>query len=307
MNKILSTLLFLIAFGTQAATVPLDLGTFNLTNGNSTVSRGDTVVASWSVPSATSCNSSGSVLAGSVSNWSNSLPNANTGLPLTLNTAGVYNFKISCSGPNGATTVVKQVTVVNGPTTPTVPPTTPTLSCDGTGLVPGTRRKTSFVNNNTIRGEGNKDLPFNGVITLTNYSPLWGAAFPSKNGVGGLPLSTNEYAAMAFNTGISTDASTPWRGKDYGGLIWATAQQAGGGEAHVTISPCPGDFTSAFTKVTGCSSGGVGGSINFKIGTGTSRCPLELNKTYYLNIGFFDSEGRDTCGNSFCHFFGQPN
>lgn len=281
--------------GPSAPTVTFNVNTSSITTGGQ-------VTATWSTSNAVSCASTGSTLPGTVSNWTSVLPTSSTGLVMTLNTDGTYLFALSCTGAGGTTTVTRQVSVS--------PPVSTT--CTGVNPIAGTVRKLSFVNSGAIRGEGNTELPNGGLISMTNYSPVWGGTeaapiFPSRNGTGGVPLSGNEYAAMQFSTGASTATGTPWGGADFGGLIWATAQQNGGGTAMVAISECPGDFTQRLPATFGCLAIGVGSSINFKIGSSSSRCALQLNKTYYLNIGFFDQTGANTCGNATCHFFGQPN
>lgn len=276
--------------------------TVNFNVSTTTITTGGSVTASWSTVGATSCTSAGSTLPGSVSNWTTSLPTASSGLVLTMATAGNYVFQLSCTGAGGTTTSSRTVTVNDpGPT-----------ACTGVTPIQGTSRKLNFTNSTNIRNEGNTEFPLNSNVSIANYSPVWTAHssltfFPSRNGTGGVPLLSGEYAAMEFNTGTATGTGTPWGNRNYGGLLWTASQTNTGGIAMVAISECPGDFTQRLPSPTGCVGAGVSSSINFQIGTGTTRCPLQLNKTYYLNIGFFDTAGNNTCGNSLCHFFGTPD
>ena len=279
--------------------------TVNFTINNTVITEGGSVTATWSTANATSCTSTGSTLPGSVTNWTTNLPTASTGLVLTMATQGTYVFRLSCVGVGGTTTESRTVTVNQaGGGLP---------NCVGVTPISGTSRRTNFTNSSNIRNEGNTEFPVNSNISILNYSPLWTAHspsltfFPSRNGTGGVPLLTREYAAMEFNTGTAVGPSTPWGNRNYGGLLWTASQTNTGGIAMVAISECPGDFTQKLPSQTGCVGAGVSSSINFQIGTGTTRCPLQLNKTYYLNIGFFDTAGNDTCGNSLCHFFGTPD
>jgi hypothetical protein len=264
------------------------------------ITVGQSVTATWSTKNVTSCSTTASVLAGTVSNWPATVGTSSTGLNMVLPTAGTYAFRLQCSGPGGVSpTVTSTVTVTTTP-----PPT----ECPGVNPPPGTTRMVSFTNTSALRADGNTEWPAGTVLAADNYSPVWGPVFPTRTGTGAIPLLNGQYAAMAFNTGTSSGSSTPWGGSNFGGLLWTQAQQNGGGTAMVAISECPGDFSQRLPDPVKCVTTGNSGQMNFILGTTGSRCPLVLNKTYYYNIGFFDLNGNQTCGaNNLCHFFAAPN
>jgi hypothetical protein len=263
------------------------------------VNVGGTVSATWSTTNATSCSTTASVLAGTVSNWPATVGTSSSGLSMVLPTAGSYAFRLQCEGPGGTSAVSTSTVTVTDPGDP---------NCNGVNPVPGTTRMVSFTNTNALRTDGNTEWPAGTVLAADNYSPVWGPAFPSRSGTGAIPLLNGQYAAMAFNTGTSTGSSTPWGGTNFGGLNWTQPQNNGGGTATVAISECQGDFSERLPDPVKCFAQGNTGSMGFIIGTTGNRCPLALNKTYYLNIGFFNLQGQQTCGaNNMCHFFGQPN
>ncbi len=262
----------------------------------SSVLVGGTVNATWSTTNATSCSTTSSILAGTVSNWPATVGTSSSGLSMVLPVAGSYAFRLECTGPGGTSAVsTSTVTVGSG-------------ECAGVSSPPGTTRMTSFTNNNALRADGNSEWPAGTVLAADNYSPVWGPVFPTRNGTGAIPLLNGQYAAMAFSTGSSSGSSTPWGGSNFGGLLWTQAQQNGGGTAMVAISECPGDFSQRLPDPVKCVTTGNNGQMNFILATTGNRCPLVLNKTYYYNIGFFDLNGNQTCGaNNLCHFFAAPN
>ncbi len=256
------------------------------------------VTATWTTQDATSCSTTASVLAGTVSNWPATVGTSSTGLNMVLPVVGSYTFRLQCTGPGGTSaTATSTVNVA----------TSGDPNCVGINPLPGTTRMTSFTNNNALRADGNSEWAAGIVLAADNYSPVWGPVFPTRNGTGAIPLLNGQYAAMAFNTGTSSGSSTPWGGSNFGGLLWTQAQQNGGGTAMVAISECPGDFSQRLPDPVKCVTTGNNGQMNFILATTGTRCPLVLNKTYYYNIIFADLNGNQTCGaNNLCHFFAAP-
>lgn len=63
------------------------------------------VTVNWVAQNATSCSSTGSTYPSGVTSltgWTASLPTAGANRQVTLNKAGTYNFKITCTGPGGS-------------------------------------------------------------------------------------------------------------------------------------------------------------------------------------------------------------
>jgi len=268
----------------------------------SSVTVGQSVTATWSTSSdATSCTGTGSTLPGTVANWGSSLALSGNNVALTLPIVGSYNFKLSCTGPTGTTVVDRAVSA-----TAIIPPD----DCAGINPIPGTTRLTVFANTGGLRTDGNTEWVAGTNLSTLTYTPVWGVAFPARTGTGAIPLLNGQYAAMQFSTGSSSGSDTPWGGSTFGQLLWTASQVNSGGTAMVSISRCPGDFNltapTGIPNVTKCYATGNSGSVGFTLGLTGSRCPLELNHTYYYNIAFFNQQGEQTCGNNLCHFFGQP-
>lgn len=70
------------------------------------------VTVNWVAQNATSCTNSGSTYptgVTSLSGWTTSLPTAGANRQVTLNKAGTYTFRITCTGPGGSITASRAV------------------------------------------------------------------------------------------------------------------------------------------------------------------------------------------------------
>lgn len=287
--------------------------TVNLNANNASINAGAAVNLTWSTTNTAGTCTGTATLGGfntSVTGWGNGLALNNAGgLALTLNTAGSYVFTLTCANAGGVTNYANRPVTVNAAVVDAGLP----AFCSEVVVPGGRTRLTSFQNSPTsLRSDGNLEFALGATISALNYSPLMGNVFPARNITGTVPISNTNYVAFEFNTGTVT-AGLPYGGSAYGSLNWASAQSNGGGNALVTISECPGAFTSYLVDGIApgaagakCARTGVFNGLSFKVGNvAGSQCPLLPNTRYFVNIAFMDIDGLSTCGGATCHFSGS--
>lgn len=207
-----------------------------------------TSTLTWTVSSATACTASG--------DWSGS-KNINGGSEqVTMSSAGSYSYTLACSNSAGTTTRTAYVTVGSSTTNCTgnqAPPTGKTLKSLGT------------------------------LASLTSTTSGNNPLVNPGSGRVGFELTQEQYAAIAFTAPSSSD------GKITGNLAFENppANQTTPASYRVTVSQCPGDFsTNSIPQNIGCGKQGGTTSLYWSIDPSApaTKCKLTSGETYYLNV-----------------------
>jgi hypothetical protein len=248
---------------------PSDGGFFRVngqTAGPIQVSQSLTLGVEWAARGAWECSGEGLP----VTAWTaNPKPPSGsvTGISLAGLTVGqTYPVRLSCS--NGvANTDVAEISVEVTASDPGIPE-----GCEG-------RTPTNMTRAATCRAGTSANCAI--------YTEVFGD-FPGS-GAKEIEIQSNQYLAMQFTTaGLASTASG----------IWTREQVSGGttGRLLTTISRCPGDFDLQAIQAEM----GSDQCYRFQIGAGTiqslkmpdglfTRCPVQPNTTYYLNMVVTDS------------------
>ena len=238
--------------------VQVDITSF--TASPTTVNQGQSVNFNWNARGGWSCDGSG--LDGTTWNGSGKLPVGSQSVSIGQLAVGSYTAVLNCSNGPVSDQLSRQITVqMNG----TVDP-----QCAAQGRVPplGLTRDTAIKSS----GPSNQDQAGNTEL----WEEFFGDPFPNT-ATTFWKIGRNQYAALEFTT-----AGVP---AGLIGQIELTNAQGSTrfGPKLVTISECPGDFT---TQVgDGCRREVVNGSIRWSTVTSIiGRCTLQPNTTYYLNV-----------------------
>ncbi|MGD9584339.1 MAG: hypothetical protein AB7V26_11830 [Lysobacterales bacterium] len=283
------------------------------------ITTGGTASATWTSAGATSCTATATRggTAFTVPGWTGSQPTSSPApsLQFTLSTVGAYVFTISCTNTAGTAQSSSGTINVADPGT-----------CGAVVPIWGLTKQSTFIVNHASQ-QGNAEFTNGTSLDVTNYSPFFGAQFPTRTGNGTIAIVAGKYVALQFNTGTVTSelyGVGPPNPNRFGTFHWFPPQQNGGG-ALAAISTCPGEFTN-LPVASGDTNGNIecrvsGADVTMSWGvdpTGGNNgvCRLQPNTTYYLNVAYVDfTTGANTCfapepgGSSnpgSCHWFVEP-
>lgn len=253
-----------------------------------TIDAGDSVTVSWGVvgfiENVTQCTATGGT-----SDWItdvNASPDGGSG---TYSPSGNATFRLSCENSSDVDDAVVTVNGGSGNNGADGFPPPPALC----GTIPNGRALPFNINKDFVSN------PPNGQ-PKRNFADVWDA-FPGTNEAT-IFIPENQYVAMPFYANQVT------------GKIWRMTWVGGpsnGNATQVSISRCPGDFTSVGYSDSRClaTSGSEGAAILTVIGTGNA-CPLSggPNEVYYLNVRHAFASGGDACleNSGVCGFLGKP-
>lgn len=260
-------------------TTPLAVSTNNLP------STGGSVTLTWATANATSCTATSNP---SVAGWSGTVTSPTV---VNLTASGNYTFDLTCTGPCGSV-VASQRTV----SVAAIPPPT---ACTNRPFPSALTRQLSMRNSPLYPQNRDVSESSNFTIPLTTYNPMFGT-FPQAGQSGFVFIDTSKFVAMEFSTSGVTSGTD-------GELSWESANTNVGSLA-VMISECPGDFE--WITDARCKSYGGISALTWVVGTPQSpsaqqACPLQMNKTYYINAVFSQNGSYNTtsCNFASCYWF----
>ena len=263
--------------------------TLTLSANPTTVNSGDSSLLSWTVNNnATSCTKSGA--------WNGSLTTAqmtNGAHSVTVNNITTNsNYNLICTNNFGSSPLRTASVTINGgnPNCTSQPPILNGAEDFTIRLIPGATGNSNGTPSNPATYSGDYD------------EIAAGTGWPG--GVGGqsfATLSKNKYIAMRFTTdntnAISKLSITPS----------GNGQGPGSQATTISISECPGDFTTHVNQSRCLAVGGGIPNIRWSQNpatTSTFHCLLDKNKTYYFNIVHSNDVNNDYelsgCQSSFC-------
>lgn len=252
-------------------------------NGQSlSVDRGTFLTVNWKAPGAFTCQATG--LTGTT-NWnndtyepfSNGNVTINTGSMPALDQAASYPMRLVCSnGPNLEQT--RQLTVTIEPEVVIDPPPTQCENVDTLQEASGgvITRATDCLDD--INGED-----------CTDYTSVFGGTpFPGTEIQQRFRLFTNTYAAFEFTTPSDLNNT-------HFGLFTAEVYAgAAAGTRLMSISDCPGDFDAGRLDSQCIRSRSGPQSFGWTGSDEGTRCPLEPDTRYYLNIIYSNDQPEET-------------
>jgi len=265
--------------GTQGGGAPTPNPSFTITPSPTGGVVGTTFQLAWAVVGATSCTGAASLDGSSTSvpGWTDVTSNTTISpRTVTLNTAGTYQFNLTCSNAVGSTSGSTSVVV--------------TTTGGGGGNCPAGRQTTAQVC--YAIGSG----PINCTSRdMTQFSGLFGHQTPTDTGIdfpgySGLSIvlkdaskAAGSYFAAQFTMPAALDAHE--FGKIYKGDTYGTHPMT------FSISPTCGDFTNVpnptlCTGIQTVPSDSFGVGWKNSINTAIAACPLTPGQPYYLNFKF---------------------
>lgn len=259
----------------------VEVETSSLSVSPSSVAQGDNVRFSWSSRGAWACESTG------FGDWANAARDPfGSSVPVSTENLSIGTHSASLTCYNGPVTgLARSVNIeVLEPDEEVEPSPTPE-SCEGRGMPSTWNRMTT--GSNSCHYENHSVV---GSSDCRNLEKVWSKPFDqlgSDSRYVGMPSNNGarHYIAMEFDSG-NTAAG-------YEGQLSVNVPQTAGLESRrkiISISRCPGDFdpTSIAAEMgSGCiiesftNNFRVGGSDSISVAT---RCGLEPNTTYYLNV-----------------------
>jgi len=261
--------------GTGACDAQVDVISFNVNP--STVSQGQTFVASFNQRGAWECERTG--LPGTT--WDSTWATPGTGQFSVIVGSAVdpatYTLTLTCrNGTSGGAAIdsLSRSLVVNASSGGGTP-----QFCLDQGRVPPS----------AWTQELNADASAQSKVTQTWISAFGGTGFPFGDGIN-MRIRSNRYAAFFFNTGTEGQ-SGQINFSDLGASVINVRQ----GRAMVSLSACPGDFLPQSGTAALCRLPGVGSAIpNFGWRRSTAApvtaCVLPPNAEFYLNVTFITQE-----------------
>jgi hypothetical protein len=227
----------------------------------STVNQGQNVTFSWSGRGAWSCEGSG--LAGTTWNGTKLPSGSQVVSTASLTPDTTYSVDLECSNGPVLDTANVSLTVneSGGGGGGGVP-----QFCVDDGRVP----PAGLTQDTTI-------LVSNGSAQTVTWEQVFDLNFPFGNGPD-VAINRDRYASLRFNTGTLSTGTSGRIAFDFTQTFLPTGRKV------VTISECPGDFTTLLSNA--CRVTDLGnGAIRWEIVTGGGfDCRLQPNTDYYLNI-----------------------
>lgn len=240
--------------------------TVNGSASGATVNEGVALNVSWDSVNTTSCASSGTL-----SNWASLGSLASSGTRVVSTTGlsnGNYSLTLSCSSAQGT------IQASNNPLTATIQNSSSTNACDSRPPPPGMTRASTI----TV------DFPGNAFFFGEVFGP-----WPGNGNSIRLRIPNSQYVAWQFTTG-----NHPSTAQGEMQIVPVSLNNTATGPKMWSVSQCPGDFRPFVIDDEmgpGCVKGPTQGQFRFggtSFRSSSTRCALEPNTTYFLNMLYTD-------------------